>query len=212
MLFNKDDFRIGLVGYSETAYSLLPEMKSPNILDVGCGTGVSALRLAEISDCRITGVDIDQSSLDRMKDKFDEQGFSSRLKLLNCSLEELPFEKESFDIVWSEGSVQFIGFEKALVYWGSFLKHNGVMVIHHVPDDFMNKLMAIEYREMELRAYYLLDESVWWEKYLGPMEAALNQPGCKTDSAEARQCLDEIQMYHDNPKSFRSAYYIMKKA
>ncbi|MDR2655807.1 MAG: class I SAM-dependent methyltransferase [Oscillospiraceae bacterium] len=41
------------------------------------------------------------------------------------SMENLPFEKEEFDLIWSEGAIDAIGFEKGLTHWNGFLKMNG---------------------------------------------------------------------------------------
>jgi len=46
---------------------LLPKYLNPHILDVGCGSGIPAMELAKLSSGHITGIDIDQPSLDRFK-------------------------------------------------------------------------------------------------------------------------------------------------
>ena len=43
---------------------------------------------------------------------------------------EMNFSKESFDIIWSEGSIYAIGFEKGLTDWKKFIKTNGYLAVH----------------------------------------------------------------------------------
>ena len=62
---DKDFFRESLNKYTEKAFKMLPEMNNPSILDIGCGSGVPSIELARLSNAKIIGLDIDQSSLDK---------------------------------------------------------------------------------------------------------------------------------------------------
>jgi len=42
-------------------------------------------------------------------------------KLENNQLSILDLIKEEFDLIWSEGAIDSIGFEKGLNYWNGFL-------------------------------------------------------------------------------------------
>ena len=44
-------------------------------------------------------------------------------------MEELPFEKNSLDLIWSEGAIDNIGFEKGLSHWRTFLKEDGMIAV-----------------------------------------------------------------------------------
>ena len=46
-----------------------------------------------------------------------------------CIRDSLSFQKEEFDLIWSEGAIDNIGFEKGLTYWNGFLKKNGYVVV-----------------------------------------------------------------------------------
>lgn len=50
--------------FTRKAFQMLPKLDKPKILDVGCGQGGPTLELARISGGQVTGLDIDQSSLD----------------------------------------------------------------------------------------------------------------------------------------------------
>ncbi len=40
-----------------------------------------------------------------------------------------PFNDEEFDLIWSEGAIYNIGFEKGLNYWNRFLKRGGYIAV-----------------------------------------------------------------------------------
>ena len=127
---DKDHFRERLIKYTRRAYQMLPKIENPHILDIGCGSGVPTIELAKLSDGEIIGIDINQSSLDKLNGKIGEEGFSSRVKTVKCSLFEMDFPDESFDIIWAEGSIWVIGFEKGLKEWRRLLKPSGFLVVH----------------------------------------------------------------------------------
>ncbi|MCO5381410.1 MAG: hypothetical protein NHB15_04280 [Methanosarcina barkeri] len=44
-------------------------------------------------------------------------------------LSGLLYEKESFDLIWAEGSIYIIGFKEGLTYWKQFLKNDDTFVL-----------------------------------------------------------------------------------
>lgn len=74
-------------------------------------------------------MDIDSDALDRFKERILSEGLSDRVSALSMSLFELSFEDESFDIIWSEGSIYPIGFERGLQELRNLLKSGGCLVI-----------------------------------------------------------------------------------
>ncbi len=75
-----DHFRENFNKYTRKAFQLLPELEKPRILDIGCGSGVATIELAKLSNGEIIGIDIDQSLLDKLNRKIEENGFSNRMK------------------------------------------------------------------------------------------------------------------------------------
>lgn len=73
---------------------------SLNILDIGTGTGVIALMLAQKSKAKIHAIDIDQSAFEQAKINFEESIFKDNLSAEHTSLQE--FSKASgkkYDLV-----------------------------------------------------------------------------------------------------------------
>lgn len=70
--------------------------KSSDILDVGTGTGVIALLLAEMGH-KVTGIDLAEKMLDRAREK--ARGMDYQVKFCTGDAEKIPFDDDTFDVV-----------------------------------------------------------------------------------------------------------------
>jgi len=213
---NQDHFRERLNKYTRKAFRMLPKLERPRILDIGCGSGVPTIELARLSDGEIIGIDITQSLLDKLNRKIEEEGFSNRVKTIKCSLFEIGFPDESFDIIWAEGSISIIGFEKALKEWNRLLKTNGFLVVHDDTKNMSDKLKKIPDCGYKLINYFSLPEDAWWTEYYRPLESRINELRIKyKNDPEALKILEkyqnEVDMVKKNPKDHGSGFYIMQK-
>jgi ubiquinone/menaquinone biosynthesis C-methylase UbiE len=86
--------------------------RGKDVLDVGCGAGVDAVRFAR-AGARVTGVDIAPAAVELATKNFDEQRLSARL--ITADGEHLPFPDASFDFVFAHGVVQYTANDQALV-------------------------------------------------------------------------------------------------
>ena len=196
---------------------MLPELDKPHILDVGCGSGVPTMELARLSNGQIIGLDIEQSLLDKLAAKIEEAGLSERVKTLKCSMFELDFPHESFDILWAEGSIARIGFERGLKEWRRFLKPNGFLVVHDEIGNITQKLEQIPGCGYDLLGHFTLPEGTWWTAYYGPLEKRMNEMGRKhADEPQALLKLDheqqEIERFKENPRRYGSVFFVMQKS
>ena len=214
---NLDYFRERLIKYTRRAYQMLPKIENPHILDIGCGSGVPTIELAKLSDGEIIGIDINQSLLNKLKRRIEEEGLSNRVKTVKCSLFEIDFPDESFDIIWAEGVIRIIGFEKGLKEWRRLLKTNGFLVGHDEIKTVSNKLKKIPSCSYKLINHFLLPEGAHWTEYYRPLEIRIKKLYMKyKDNSEALRILrkhqNEIDMVKRNPKEHSSAFYIMRKS
>lgn len=92
------------------------------VADIGCGTGAQTVTLAKLLKGEIIAVDIFDTFLQKMKERIYRQNLQANISMLAASMDDLPFQKEEFDIIWSEGAVYNIGFRKGITYWKNFLK------------------------------------------------------------------------------------------
>ena len=134
-----DKFRKNLIKYTKRAYEILELSSPPRILDIGCGTGLISIELARLSHGKITAIDIDYKSLEYFREKLEYLPEKKQIKILNRSMDKLDFQNEQFDIIWAEGSIQFMDFEQAIISWLKFLKPNGHLVLHDELKDIEKK-------------------------------------------------------------------------
>jgi ubiquinone/menaquinone biosynthesis C-methylase UbiE len=213
---DRDSFRKNLLKYSRKAFRLLPQLDKPHILDVGCGSGVPTVELAIMSNGNVVGIDIDPFLLQELNRKIQKMEFSSRVKTKRCSMLKLDFPDESFHIIWVEGAIRTIGFERGLKSWRRLLKTNGFLVVHEEIRTVANDLEKISSFGYKLLAHFLLPEDAHWIDYYKPLENRIKELFHKyKNNSEARRILkklqNEINMVKRNPKDYRSGFYLMQK-
>lgn len=202
--------------FTRQAFSYLPYMETPSILDIGCGSGIPAVQLAIISKGKVTAVDIDPKALKKLRDKIDVFRLGGHIKPLRRSLFGLHLEKESFDIVWSEGSIVVTGFEKGLQEWRGFIKPGGFLVIHDEINDYREKINCIPVLNYTLMHYFKVSEQVWINEYFKPLEQRIKElQGVYRDNPRVMRILDreasEIELLFKSPEKLATLFYIMKK-
>jgi len=223
--------------YTRIAFNMLPKMDMPHILDIGCGPGGPTVELARISGGYVIGLDIHQPYLDELKRKIDKEGLSNRVKAVNRSLFKMDFPEKSFDVIWAEGSIWIIGFEKGLNEWRRFIKPKGFLVVHEmtwlrsnppqenweywmsaypgiktIPED-LEIIRRCNYR---LIGHFPLPEDAWWDEYYNPLERRIKKLKKKyADDSSALEILDEehreIDLYRKYSKWYGSVFYVMQK-
>ena len=72
-----------------------------NIIDVGCGIGGSTLHLAEKFGSRATGITLSPVQVSRAKERAAEMGLASKVNFEVANALEMPYEDNTFDLVWS---------------------------------------------------------------------------------------------------------------
>jgi len=212
----KEDIRERLLKYTRRAFRMLPKLDKPRILDIGCGSGVPTVELARLSGGEVIGIDIDQDMLDVLKGKVEKAGLSDRVEVINCSLLDIKFPDESFDLIWAEGSINVIGFKRGLQEWKRLIKPGGFMVVHDERGDVEEKLEQISEFGYELLGYFELDTDVWRTEYFVPLEKLVlearfkcsDAPGVVKALQEARR---EIDMFKKEPERNSSVCFVMKK-
>jgi len=223
--------------YTRKAFGMIPKLRKPSILDVGCGPGAPTLELARLTTGKIIGVDTHQPYLDRLAEKAQRLGFSHRITTINCSMLDMVFPDESFDVIWAEGSIYVIGFDRGLEQWRWLLKPNGFLAVHEMvwlkpnpPKEIYDywkqnypglrtiseNLVEIPKRGYDLIGHFALPEDAWWPEYYGPLEKRIQQLRRKYhDDSKALRELDleqiEIEMFKKYYGWYGSAFFVMKK-
>jgi len=103
--------------------------ENSRVVDLGCGTGGQTITLAQNINGNITGLDQFPEFINLLNNKAKKLNLQERVNGIVGDMLNLPFEKEEFDLIWSEGAIDAIGFEKGLTYWNGFLKKDGYVVV-----------------------------------------------------------------------------------
>ena len=215
---------------------MLPGMEKPRILDIGCGPGGPTMELARLSNGHVIGLDTHQPYLDRFKKKIEEAGSSDRVEAVKGSMFEMNFPEESFDIIWAEGAIYIIGFEKGLREWRHLLKPHGFLVVHEMtwlqpnPPLEINEYWKKVYPGIKtiqenldlisecgytLIGHFPLPEDAWWVEYYSPLEERIKKLRKKySNDPDALKVIDaeqeEIDLYRKYSAWYGSVFYIMQ--
>jgi SAM-dependent methyltransferase len=225
------------LAFTRRAFQMLPDLDNPRILDVGCGQGGPTLELARLSGGFVTGLDIDQSALHELARRADEEGLSDRVQVVHGSMSDMEFADESFEIIWAEGSMHVLGFERALTEWRRFIRPRGFLVVHEMiwlrpdpPAEVVNcpelaypgirtvpeYIKQIPEHRYELVGHFALPEDFWLLDYFDPMMARLRELREKyADDPAAQRTLDREQraadLYRQHSKWYGSVFLVMQK-
>lgn len=209
----------------------------PLILDIGCGPGMQTRELARISKGKIIALDNYQPFLDLLMQKAIEEGVEKRIILKKQSMLEMDFEDNTFDIIWSEGALYFMGFQNGLKRCHQLLKNQGYLVVteavYLLPDipeplrkfwdegysdikDIQGNISLIQKEGFNLLSHFTLPKSSWIDNYYTHMENRMKEMKKKYHNNTIalqvfEECEKEIQMYNAYSDYYGYEFFIMRK-
>lgn len=222
---------------TKKAYLMLQGLpENPRILDIGCGPGMQTITLAKLSKGRIDAVDNHQPFLEQLKKKAEEESVSEKITVVNGDMFALDYEDGSFDLIWSEGAIFVIGFEKGLREWRRLLTGNGYLVVSELswlssdPPEEVRKFFMEAYPEIKtinenletikkagyrVINHFVLPKESWWDNYYKPIEAKI--PSMKLKYKDDKEALDflaveelEIDMFRKYSDYYGYVFYVMQ--
>lgn len=121
-----------------------------NVLDVGCGLGGSARYISNEYGCSVTGIDLTKEYIDVANRLTEFVNLSDKVGFKQGSAIDLPFDSESFDVVWTEHTQMNISDkEKFYGELSRVLKPGGRLVFHDIFGTVNNPYYPTPWAEYE---------------------------------------------------------------
>lgn len=166
------------------ALSLMPELpEDAQIADLGCGTCGQTMALAGFTQGHITAIDLMPSFVGVARERVAAAGLGERITVLEGSMDDLPFGRGSLDLIWAEGSIYNVGYERGLALWLDYLKPGGYVAVTEAswftpnPHPEIAEFWAENYAEIDAipvkvnqmaaagyipHAHFRLPDQAWW--------------------------------------------------
>jgi SAM-dependent methyltransferase len=217
----------------------LPDLGSsdPHVMDIGCGTGKQTLVLARELNTSVTAIDIHEPFLKHLQNRAAVEGLYHYVVIRKQSMFELDDPPGSVDLIWSEGSIFIIGWQKGLQTWRPLLRDGGLLVVSEMswliddrpPDveacgrelypaitDVAGNIHTAEQAGYEVFDHFELPAEAWWPEYLTPLEARIGQftAEAETNPAMAAVLDDtcrELTICREHLGKFGYVFYLMRK-
>lgn len=207
------------------------------IADLGCGTGGQTMVLAQHAPGHITGLDFFPGFIDRFNSNACGLNLQDRVKGIVGSMDNLPFGEGELDLIWSEGAIYNIGFERGLNEWRKYLKTGGYIAVSE--SVWFTEERPVEIHDFWMEAYpqidtipnqvaliqkagylpvasFILPETCWTEHYFAPLVKAREKflakyPGNKTAEELVAMSHHEEVLYRKYREFYGYVFYIAKK-
>ena len=217
--------------------AMLDQSAPLKVADIGCGTGASTIQLARLLNAKITAIDFLSDFIEVLKGNAEKEGLSNKITPLVCSMENLQFDDEEYDVIWSEGAIYNIGFEKGINDWRRFLKPDGLLIVSEITwttngrpleiqkywqseypeiDTASSKINILEKSGYSPIAYFVLPERCWLENYYRPMQSSFAEFLDRHTYSEKAEAIveaeqKEIALYEKYKAYYSYGVYVARK-
>ncbi len=207
------------------------------IADMGCGTGGQSVTLAQNTSAHITSYDNSEEMIETLQQRVRELGMQGRIEGVVASMDQIPFDGREFDVIWAEGSIYNIGFERGLNLWREYLRDGGYIAVSDMVwlrdnrpaeiERYLNQNVpemespSFKLRQIEEAGYtpvanFVLPHNCWVENYYEPVSALfreyLQRHGNSEEAVNFVECMrEEIDMYNRYKEYFGYVFFIAKK-
>ncbi|HNW51495.1 MAG TPA: class I SAM-dependent methyltransferase [Prolixibacteraceae bacterium] len=207
------------------------------IADIGCGTGGQTMVLAQHTPGNMVGIDLFPTFIDLFNSNATTHHLQERVIGKVGSMDNLPFQEEELDLIWSEGAIYNIGFERGLKEWRKFLKTGGYVAVTEAswfteerPDEIHafwtdaypeidtipNKVAQMQQAGYIPTAMFILPENCWTDHFyihqVRAQEIFLKKyAGNATAEGLVANERHEAQLYNKYKEYYGYVFYIGKK-
>jgi SAM-dependent methyltransferase len=193
--------------------------------------------LAQHAPGIITGIDLFPTFIDLFNRNVEKLNLQDRVKGIVKSMDNLPFRDEELDLMWSEGAIYNIGFQRGLNEWRKFLKTGGYIAVSEASwfteerpaeieafwmdaypeiDTIPNKVAQMQKAGYIPAASFILPENCWTEHFYTPQVDAdklflEKKAGNKAAVEFIANQRHEAQLYYRYKEYYGYVFYIGKK-
>ncbi len=213
---------------------LPPLPPKPRIADLGCGTGAGALLLADHFQSSVLAVDTSSAFIEELSVRARNAGLDPLIHPIEADMAALDWPRASIDLLWSEGAVYSLGFERALRLWRPLLADDGIAVvsemswfIDEVPepartfweaayptiaseDENTARAGRTGFRVLATRR---LPSSAWWANYYDPLRTRIAQvdPGDDRLLQTVIQNIEaEMELFQRCGNAYGYTFYVLR--
>ncbi len=227
----------GSVDSTQKAFQVIKNLpENPNILDIGCGAGAQTFTLAKLTGGKIIALDNHRPFLKIIEERTGSEKTKAEIVTRHQSMLEMDFDPGSFDLIWSEGAIYFMGFENGLKTIQPLLKPKGYVSVSEAnwfkpnPPAEAVKIWQEEYPDIKtvdqtisaisdcgykLLDHFKLPESDWWNFY-NPMESKIN--ALRNKYIDYNKILAELSVIYKEIEDYRRfsdwygyTFYVMQR-
>ena len=210
--------------------SMLP--LKPRIADLGCGSGASALLLAQYFQSTVRAVDSSLAFINELKGRAQQLGLEHLLIPIHGDMAKLDWPVGSIDLLWSEGAAYNLGFEQALKTWRPLLATSGIAVISEMSwfaDDVPEPAIAYwqdAYPVMGTEAEnvarakrsgfsvlstHRLPSQAWWVNYYNPLRERMQQLEITPMTQSViRETEEEMSLFEQFSDFYGYTFYVLQ--
>ena len=140
-----------------------PDMR---IMDLGCGTGLSSMVVAEKAGAQVFAVDLWIPATENYE-RFKEMGFEKNIIPIHADVMELPFAQGYFDTVVSIDAYHYFGRDETFLdeKLAPYVKEGGTIALAFpgFKDDIHDKLPEVMLRSWTEEDLETFQSFAWWE-------------------------------------------------
>jgi SAM-dependent methyltransferase len=225
-------------GDSDFSHSIFTNLSTlplrPRIADLGCGSGASALLLAQHYQSPVMAVDSSSVFIDELKARAKQLGLEHLIIPIHGDMAQLDWPLGSIDLLWSEGAAYNLGFEQALKIWRPLLSNKGIAVLSEMSwftDDAPEPAVAYwqnAYPSMGTEAENIdranrsgfrvlsthrLPSQAWWVNYYEPLRERMGQLEISpSNQSVIRETEEEIKLFEKFSNFYGYTFYVLQAA
>lgn len=175
---------------TELVLSRLNVSANQKVLDVGCGVGWPAIRLARSTGALVTGINVSRGQLEIAQKRAQEEGLADRVKFEYANAMTLPYADQSFDAAMAyESMFHMPDRNKVLSEIFRVLRPGGRLVVA----DFISTSKTSEEERRMQYAMYKVNSYLFLNEYPEFFQrAGFEVVECKDISRETEKSMDKF--------------------